>query len=115
MASTYVFKSEDYYRHFIDSLKSNRRQLKAFITFLGIPDDDKEQYSRLIDNKSVKDIEEDVSRFIRYLVDRHYALASQKSHLNSIIHFYVMNDIILNRKKLSKYLSSDAPSTSKLI
>jgi site-specific recombinase XerD len=65
------------------------------------------QYSQLIDSKSVKDIHEDIFHFISSLKARRSARSSQKVHLSALLHFYLMNDIALDRKKLSRYLSND--------
>ena len=75
------------------------------MTFKGTPAG---QYSQLIEGKSVKEIESDVIDYIISLKEeRSYTQGSQKAHLNSLIHFYAINDITLNRKKISKFISND--------
>jgi integrase len=76
------------------------------MTFLGISQD-QDQYLQLIKGKSVSNIEDDIHNFITSLGNRHYTLNSQKAYLNAIIHLYTMNNIILNRKILARYLSND--------
>jgi hypothetical protein len=41
------------------------------------------------------------------LKDRDYSLASQQLCLTALIHSYSINDITLNRKKISKFMSND--------
>jgi hypothetical protein len=101
-ASSYVLKSEDYYRNFKQSIKSKLtlvsydQRLKAFMKYKGILASD---YAVLIEGKDVREIEADIIDFIVSLKDRHYSLESQKSYLNALIHFYSINDVMVRRKK----------------
>jgi integrase len=106
----YVLKSEDYYRNFKQSIKSKytlesyNEKLRAFMKYNGIPTTD---FASLIEGKDIKEIELDIIRFIDSLKQRHYTLGSQKVYLNALIHFFSINDVILNRKKIAKFLSND--------
>jgi site-specific recombinase XerD len=110
MTSTYVLKSEDYYRNFKQSIKSKytflsyNYQLKAYMKYMGMAGG---EYSQLIEGKYPKLIESDIIDFIISLKERNYSSGSQKTCLSALLHFYSYNDIILNRKKLSAYLSND--------
>jgi integrase len=110
MTSTYVLKSEDYYRNFNESIKtkdtleSYNSRLKAFMKYKGISLGD---FASLIEGKHTREIEADIRDFIKSLKDRHYAFASQKTYLAALCHFYSFNDVVLNRKKLSGFLSND--------
>lgn len=65
------------------------------------------RYSQLIEGKDPKVIESYVIGFIVSLKERHYSSGSQKICLSALLHFYSYNDIMLNRKNLSAYLSND--------
>lgn len=65
------------------------------------------QYSELIEGKDIRLIESDITKFISSLKDRDYSLASQQLYLTALIHSYSINDITLNRKKISKFMSND--------
>jgi site-specific recombinase XerC len=64
-------------------------------------------FSQLIEGKDSKQMEADIIDFIISLKERGYALASQQVYLNALIHFYSINDVMLRRKKISKFLSND--------
>ena len=102
--------SEDYYRRFKEAIKSKdtflsyNYQLKAYMKYKGIADG---QYSQLIEDKDTRIIEDDIIDFIISLKERNYSLASQKACLTALIHFYSINDLVLNRKKIGKFLSND--------
>jgi site-specific recombinase XerD len=64
-------------------------------------------FASLIEGKHTREIEADIRDFIKSLKDRHYAFASQKTYLAALCHFYSFNDVVLNRKKLSGFLSND--------
>jgi hypothetical protein len=65
------------------------------------------QYFQLIEDKDTRTIEDDIIDFIISLKERNYSLASQKACLSALIHFYSINNLVLNRKKIGKFLSSD--------
>src|ERR1041385_6116468 len=108
--STYVLKSEDYYRNFKESIKSKytfdtyNSRLKVFMRFIGLNTTD---FSSLIEGKDTREIEISIQRFIVSLKERNYSLASQKSYLDALIHFYDINDVMIRRKKIAKFLSND--------
>ena len=110
--TTYVLKSDDYYRNFKNSIKSKYtfdtydRKLKAYMKYMGISVEEG-QYSELIEGKDIRLIESDITKFISSLKDRDYSLASQQLYLTALIHSYSINDITLNRKKISKFMSND--------
>ncbi|MFL6454818.1 MAG: hypothetical protein ACJ71J_15000 [Nitrososphaeraceae archaeon] len=113
MTSTYVLNNkscEDYYRRFKEAIKSKdtflsyNYQLKVYMKYRGIADG---QYFQLIEDKDTRTIEDDIIDFIISLKERNYSLASQKACLSALIHFYSINNLVLNRKKIGKFLSSD--------
>jgi integrase len=65
------------------------------------------EYSQLIEGKDAKQIEDKIIDFIISLKERHYSLASQKAYLSALLHFFNINDVMLRRNKISKYLSND--------
>ena len=72
--------------------------------FKGLKIDD---FASIIKGKSVKEIEADNIDFIISIKERHYSLPSHKMYLGALSHFYSIDDITLNRKKLSRFLSND--------
>jgi site-specific recombinase XerD len=110
LTSTYVLKPEDYYRNFKESIKSKEtldsydRKLKAFMKYKGIPATD---FASLIEEKDTRQIESDMIDFIITLKEKHYSLATQQTYLYALIHFYDVNDIMVRRKKIAKFLSND--------
>jgi hypothetical protein len=72
--------------------------------FKGLKIDD---FASIIKGKSVKEIEADNIDFIISIKERHYSLASLKMYLGALSHFYSIDDITRNRKKLSRFLSND--------
>jgi integrase len=109
-SSYYVLKSEDYYRNFKQSIKSKDtfvtydHRLKAFMKYRGLGEG---QYSQLIEGKDIKVIEAEIIDFIIFLKERNYSLGSQKAYLNALNHFYSINDLMIRRNKISKFLSND--------
>jgi hypothetical protein len=101
-------KSSEYYHNFIQSLRSKYTKvsydlrLKAFMKFTKM-----ENFAGLIEGKDSRDIEKDVINFIIWLKEHGHSLASQKVYLAALIHFYSINDVILRRKKIAKFLSND--------
>ena len=61
------------------------------------------ELSLLLD-QNIKTIENSIISYILKLKNEGYAYASINLSLAAIIHFYVMNDIVINRKKIGKYL-----------
>jgi len=72
--------------------------------FIGLNTTD---FSSLIEGKDTREIEISIQRFIVSLKERNYSLASQKSYLDALIHFYDINDVMIRRKKIAKFLSND--------
>src|SRR5919197_1106240 len=103
-------KSEDYYRNFKESIKAKEtfdsydRKLKAFMKYKGILE---HNYANLIEEKDTRQIEADVIDFVISLKKKHYSLASQQAYLSALIHFYTINDVVIRRKKIAKFLSND--------
>jgi hypothetical protein len=102
-------KSEDYYRRFKEAIKSKDTflsysyQLKVYMKYRRIADG---EYSQLIEGKDARTIEDDLIDFIIFLKERCYSLLLRK-HTSALIHFYSINDLVLNRKKIGKFLSND--------
>ena len=54
-----------------------------------------------------KTIENQLIDFLLYLKNRGLASKSVKSYFCAITHYYTMNDIVLNRKKITKFIDTD--------
>ena len=79
-------------------------KLRAYMKYMEVGED---QYSQLTEGKDTRIIEADLVGFIISLKKKNYSLASQQLYLSALIHFYNINDIMLNRKKISKFMSND--------
>jgi site-specific recombinase XerC len=91
-------QNEDVYLNFVNSIKSDvtkriyEYNLKSFMDFCGI-------------NKPEELIGQQ-NQIIRYLVslrERKFSYNSISTRLNAIYHFYDMNDITLNKKKIKMF------------
>jgi hypothetical protein len=65
------------------------------------------QFSKLVEAKDTRQIEADITDFIISLKEKHCSLASQQAYLTALIHFYSINDVMVRRKKIAKFLSND--------
>lgn len=94
------------YKNFINSIKSEHtkvtydRALKYFMTFMKI---DGDKYYKLLE-KAPRLIEEDIRDYIIYLRDvKKLAPASIALRLACVTHYYTMNDLTLNWKKINRF------------
>ncbi|MGC1928086.1 MAG: hypothetical protein WA667_03875 [Candidatus Nitrosopolaris sp.] len=95
------------YNNFINSIRSNqtkRTYLYTFKTYLQYVGIDTVEDSDALLLKNPKVIEAEIIDFLISLKDKKLSYSHVKSHLTAIIHFYTMNDILLNRKKIGKFL-----------
>jgi site-specific recombinase XerD len=65
------------------------------------------QFSKLVEAKDTRQNEADITDFIISLKEKYYSLASQQAYLTALIHFYSINDVMVRRKKIAKFLSND--------
>jgi integrase len=65
----------------------------------------------VIDDRQI--IENQIIDFLLSLKHRGLAYKSVKCYLCAITHFYIMNDIVLNRKKITKFINTDERKKSK--
>jgi site-specific recombinase XerD len=106
-----VEQSEDSEPHFnfINSLKSNQTKKiyrASLFTFL--------KYYRLTSTSSLVALSSQDLRdkIVKYFLDnKQLSKATQMVRLATIKHFCEMNDIILNWKKISKFIHSDVPKS----
>ena len=61
------------------------------------------QFSKLVEAKDTRQNEADITDFIISLKEKYYSLA----YLTALIHFYSINDVMVRRKKIAKFLSND--------
>jgi hypothetical protein len=98
------------YQHFIDGIKSPatmkgyRRSLKRYLTFLKL----KEFDDLLPTNPSPRLIELQIISYIKSLRQSGIAYATIQYMVAPIFTFYQLNDVTLNRKKVSRYLGERA-------
>ena len=87
------------YDNFTITIKSNatrtvyRNNLNLFMQFLGITD-----YNQLLKINA----EDAIKQYIIYLKEK-VSSATLHNRIAAIYHFYTMNDVILNKTKISKY------------
>ena len=58
----------------------------------------------LSQDNNIKNIENSLIKYILYQRKKGYSYASITLALAAILHFYTMNDIVVNRKKIGKYI-----------
>jgi integrase len=63
--------------------------------------------------EDTKLIETQVIDFLLYLKTKNLSHKTITSNLSAIMHFYTMNDIILNRRKITKFINTDQKKRSK--
>lgn len=61
----------------------------------------------LIDNTDIKIIESQIIDFLVSLRNRGLTYSSVKSHFCAIAHFYIMNDVVLIRNKIIKFINKE--------
>ena len=74
------------------------------------------KYREFVKGKVLDDsriIENQIIDFLLSLKDRGLASVTIKSYFSAIAHFYIMNDIILNRKKIIKFIDTDGKKKNK--
>ena len=100
-----VLKGETY-KHFINGIKSPatqigyKRSLRRYLTFLKL----KEIDDLLPHNPSPRYIESQIISYIMSLRESGIAYATIQFLIAPIFTFYQLNDVVLNRKKVSRYM-----------
>lgn len=99
--------SQKAYYNFIDAIKSSETKQKYSYYLLKYIKDhlllDKENLSDLLLQDSKK-IEEDIISYIKVLRDQGLSYSTINTRLAALYLFFTMNDIVLNRKKINRYL-----------
>ena len=92
-----VQQQEDVYLNFVNSIKSSvtrkiyEYNLKLFLEFCGI-----DKFEDLIGQETM------IIPYLMSLREKKLSYNSISTRLNAIYHFYDMNDISLNKKKIKK-------------
>jgi site-specific recombinase XerD len=96
-----------YYKNFINSCKSEatkrdyRKSLGYFMDYLHI---DLEDYAKLIDGRDTKIIQADIIDWITHMKDlAGLSPASINLYTAAVKHFYAMNDITLNTRRINAF------------
>jgi integrase len=104
------YNSNQYYRNFINSCKSEatkldyRRALSYFMKYLNIEIDDDDCYAKLIDGRDTKIIQADIIDWITHMKDIDLlSPASINLYVAAVRHFYEMNDITLNNRRINAF------------
>jgi integrase len=107
--------NNQYYRNFINSCKSEatkyyyRKGLSYFMSYLNIEpsneeDEQDQQYAKLIDGRDTKIIQADIIDWITHLKDiEKKSPASINLYVAAVKHFYEMNDITLNNRRINAF------------
>jgi integrase len=96
------------YSNFLDSLRADETKrkyaysLSKYQEFLGLKD-----VNELLLDNNVRTIENAIISYILKMRKEGYSFSSLNTRLAAIVHFYTMNDIVINRKKIGKYLGED--------
>jgi integrase len=101
-------ESEIVYQQFLESLKSEETKrnyvyaVDAFISFLQLKNG-REDLSLLI-KEQPKDIENAIISYITHLKKEGHAWATINTKLAAVITFFEINDIVLNKRKIHRYM-----------
>lgn len=102
-------KEQEIYFNFIGSLKSPvtkeiyETNIKYYMTFCKV--------TKLSELLTIADPQKQVINYIMFLREKKLATTSINTRLYAIYHFYVMNDVILNRKKINKFIGEPTLKT----
>jgi integrase len=95
------------YNNFVDTIKSDqtreqyKRCLVRFMRYCSITDID----NLLVLSQDSKTIQQKIIDYIGYLKrERNLGANAINLYVGSIFHFYAMNDITLNRRKIGRYI-----------
>jgi len=94
------------YRNFIHSLRSSFTKInyvRSLGYFMGYLKIDCNDYEKLLSPPDAKLIQSNIINFLVYLRDKGNSPNTISSYLAAIKHFYDMNDIILNWKKIKSF------------
>lgn len=100
--------SEIAYVNFISSIRAEQSKKKyaylldLYIQFLNLKGG-RNELSLLLD-QNAKTIENSIISYILQLKKENYSYSTINTRLAAIAHFYTMNDFVINRKKIGKYL-----------
>jgi len=89
------------------SPSSDKPRRKTKPSSYNVPDYAEEDYAKIIEGKSVEQIEDEIRNFIEWQKDQHYAASSQSHYLCAISKFCYQNCIKLNSEWLSSFVSND--------
>lgn len=100
--------SQRYESNFINSIRTQATKKSYQFYF--------EKYRKfalgnIIDDRLI--IENQIIDFLLSLKNRGLSYASVKNHFCAIAHYYIMNDIVLNKKKISKFIVTDEKKKNK--
>lgn len=96
-----IQNEEDLYFNFINSIKSEvtkkiyENDVKYYLKFCNL--------TKLSDLLTITDLQKQIIKYIMSLRKRGLASNSISTMLNGIVHFYEMNDVPLNKKKINMF------------
>jgi integrase len=79
------------------SLPTLKKKRRTKPSSFNVPDYTDIDYAKLIEGKSVNQIEDEISKFIDWQKEHHYARQSQTHYLSAISKFYSRNRVTLNK------------------
>lgn len=105
--SSNIILSGDAYSNFADTIKSEatlfqyRYGIMQFMKYLQITDID----NLMVLGQDTKALQQKIIDYIRYMKEKKaLAAPSIDSYLSAVMHFYAMNDVTLNRKRIARYI-----------
>jgi len=108
MQNTVTSESEIALQNFTESIKAKDTRKKylyaldTYIDYLGL--EGKRQELSLLLKKNTKDIENNLISYILKLRKEDYSFSTILTRVAGIINFFIMNDIVLNKKKIYRYM-----------
>src|SRR5436309_2785707 len=94
--------TKDHYRNFVESIKTEATK-KTYVFLFN-------KYRQFVNDKIISEpklIEAQIIDYLLCLKTKEYSQHSIECNLSAIIHFYTMNDIILNRNKIARFINTD--------
>jgi site-specific recombinase XerD len=94
-------QEEEIYFNFINSLKSPvtkeiyETNIKYYLKFCN--------FTKLSELLTIQDKQKQIIKYIMFLREKELATSSINTMLYAIYHFYDMNDIVLNKKKINSF------------
>jgi len=106
-------KEQEVYFNFMNSLKaratkeSYNTNIKLYLKFCGL--------TKLSELLTIQEPQKQIIKYIMSLREKGLATSSISTMLNAIYHFYQMNDLVLNIKKINSFIGESIKNSRQSI